>query len=215
LCYVIPKTGSTPKPIYEALAASKELDWSKISLFLVDERYVPADNHDSNTRMIRETMKNVSNIDTVLVAPNTALPLEQCIADYAARLQTLLDKSPLKSADVITFGLGDDGHTASLFPTLTDKDWEVVRKKETLVAHTTTTKFAGFDRITATYAIIAHATTKLFFLNGHGKFQVWNDMVRQSSDANASNRWPALPCLTTTSASSLPTVLIVNLPSSL
>lgn len=136
----------------------------------MDERYIPADHSDSNTKMIREAMKNISQLDSVLVAPNTTLPLEECIRDYAHQLQQILALSPNKCADVVTFGVGDDGHTASIFPTLTDAAWEVIRHKDTTVAHTTTTKFAVFDRITTTYNIISAAHNKLFFLNGHGKF---------------------------------------------
>src|SRR5580704_1521242 len=115
--------GSTPKRVYELLADSgASLDWQKVHLFWGDERFVPADHRDSNFRMAREALIDHVPIPAAQVHPvptNSASP-EEAAASYEATLQgfygskTLDPERPL--FDVTLLGLGEDGHTASLFP---------------------------------------------------------------------------------------------------
>jgi 6-phosphogluconolactonase len=114
--------GSTPKRVYELLADSgASLDWQKVHLFWGDERFVPADHRDSNFRMAREALIDHVPIPAAQVHPvptNSASP-EEAAASYEATLQgfygskTLDPERPL--FDVTLLGLGEDGHTASLF----------------------------------------------------------------------------------------------------
>ena len=115
--------GSTPKRAYELLADfTAPLDWQKVHLFWGDERFVPPDHRDSNFRMAREAL-----IDRVPVPAEQVQPIptncgspEEAAALYEATLQgfygskTLAPERPL--FDVTMLGLGEDGHTASLFP---------------------------------------------------------------------------------------------------
>ncbi len=103
--------GGTPAATYRKLAES-DVDWSKVVMWLGDERWVPHDHADSNTRMAHETL--VDRVVGRLLAPNTAFgePADAA-ADYAATLLgTFYDGRP----DLVLLGIGDDGHTASLFP---------------------------------------------------------------------------------------------------
>ncbi|MGA7384675.1 MAG: 6-phosphogluconolactonase [Methylocella sp.] len=115
--------GSTPKRAYELLAdLGAPLDWQKVHLFWGDERFVPPDHQDSNFRMAREALIGHVTIPAAQVHPvptNAASP-EEAAAMYEATLQgfygskTLDPERPL--FDVTLLGLGEDGHTASLFP---------------------------------------------------------------------------------------------------
>lgn len=111
--------GSTPKPLYAALA-EQDLPWDKIHLFWGDERYVPSDHPDSNQLMARQAWldkvaipaANIHPMPTDAAAPTIAA------AQYEQHLQEFFQIQPgnFPDLDVNLLGMGDDGHTASLFP---------------------------------------------------------------------------------------------------
>jgi 6-phosphogluconolactonase len=107
--------GSTPKATYEVLARdySGSLDWEKVHFFFGDERTVPPDHEDSNFRMARETL-----LDHVPAAGvhrmRGELQPEEAAALYEEELKEFFGDTP--EFDLILLGIGDDGHTASLFP---------------------------------------------------------------------------------------------------
>jgi 6-phosphogluconolactonase len=117
--------GSTPRRVYELLGTKDVramLDWQKVHLFWGDERFVPPDHRDSNFRMAREALIDHVPVPAAQVHPiptNSGTP-ERAAALYEATLQgfygskTLDPERPL--FDVTLLGLGEDGHTASLFP---------------------------------------------------------------------------------------------------
>ncbi|MGH6821742.1 MAG: 6-phosphogluconolactonase, partial [Methylocella sp.] len=117
--------GSTPKRIYELLGAEDMgalLDWQKIHLFWGDERFVPPDHQDSNFRMAREALIDYVPIPATQVHPiptGCASP-EEAAGRYEATLQDFYGRKTLDPErplfDVTLLGLGEDGHTASLFP---------------------------------------------------------------------------------------------------
>ncbi|MDP4197963.1 MAG: 6-phosphogluconolactonase [Bacteroidota bacterium] len=106
--------GETPRTLYEILARDYRdaIDWQHVHLYWGDERYVPQTDHESNYRMARETL-----IDRIPVPESNVHPIPTSFANpedaaiaYAAELESAM---PL---DLILLGLGEDGHTASLFP---------------------------------------------------------------------------------------------------
>jgi 6-phosphogluconolactonase len=102
--------GSTPKPLYEHLAKLK-WPWSATHLYLGDERWVPPDHKDSNYRMIHEAFHATgAKIERVHTEIATA---EVGARDYEKRLKAELGDPP--KFDLILLGVGDDGHTSSLF----------------------------------------------------------------------------------------------------
>ena len=103
--------GSTPKRMFEALAAI-ELDWRKVTVVPVDERWVPEDHERSNAKLIRDHLlkDRAREAGFVSIHAPTETP-ETGMAEVAARLRAL----PLPF-DVLTLGMGTDGHTASFFP---------------------------------------------------------------------------------------------------
>jgi 6-phosphogluconolactonase len=104
--------GSTPRATYEFLRA-EQIDWDAVDLWLSDERWVDHEDADSNGRMATEAL--TSHVPAVLNRPrfNEFLTAADSAAFYEAELRRLI---PDGRADLILLGMGDDGHTASLFP---------------------------------------------------------------------------------------------------
>src|SRR5438270_5962409 len=113
--------GSTPKSLYELLATPEwreRIDWANLHLFLGDERYVPPDQPDSNFRMANQTViskvpippQNVHRVLTELPSP------EEAATNYERVLREAFATNKTPQFDFILLGLGENGHTASLFP---------------------------------------------------------------------------------------------------
>lgn len=110
--------GSTPKAIYERLAAKenrKRIDWSKVQLFWSDERYVPHDHPESNYLMAMEAGFSKLPIPSQNIFP---IPIIDEAWDESAKIyeELILMNIPSKQFDLVMLGMGEDGHTASLFP---------------------------------------------------------------------------------------------------
>jgi 6-phosphogluconolactonase len=105
--------GSTPKAIYELLVKTGKLDWSKIWLFWSDERAVPPDHPDSNYRMAMESFQKVPIPPSQIFRMAAEKEIEKNALDYEQKIQHILGKDLF---DLVMLGIGEDGHTASLFP---------------------------------------------------------------------------------------------------
>lgn len=112
--------GSTPRALFTVLSAPPyvgRIDWRHTYVIWGDERCVPPDHPQSNYRMARDTL-----LDHVPLPASQVLRMEgeldpvQAATRYEAKLRDLFPGAPWPSADVMLLGLGDDGHTASLFP---------------------------------------------------------------------------------------------------
>lgn len=124
-CAICLSGGSTPRRLYELLASPPlrdQMPWGRLHVFFGDERFVPHDHQDSNFRMVREALLDRAPIppDQIHPVPTEGLSPGDAAAAYARTLAqyygaTILDPArPL--FDVMLLGLGEDGHTASLFP---------------------------------------------------------------------------------------------------
>lgn len=156
--------GSTPKPLYEAIA-SQDLPWDKIHVFWGDERYVPADHPDSNEGMARRAW-----LDQVAIPPANVHPIPTDEADPAIAAQKherqlqeffQLGAGEFPMLDVVLLGIGDDGHTASLFP-----HTEALTVRDRLI---TVGNKDGQPRITFTSPLINQARTVIFLVTGANK----------------------------------------------
>lgn len=110
--------GSTPKRLFEILATpafSNNIDWKKVFIFWSDERFVPHTHDDSNYKMSRLALLDHIKIPKKnIFATPTRGEAVACAAEYEAAVKTVLGKNA--SFDLTLLGMGDDGHTASLFP---------------------------------------------------------------------------------------------------
>ena len=166
--------GSTPKRLYEILAAEPFRDrfpWSRTHLFWGDERLVPGDDKESNQRMVREALlarvsippANIHHVSTEGSPAEDAAAYDQVLKNYYGA-DTLDASRPL--FDVVLLGLGENGHTASLFPGTPSLD-------ETLAwVAPVTTGGVPQPRITLTYPAIASSRHVAFLAAGKGKAQI-------------------------------------------
>ena len=108
--------GPTARRCYERLAEGTgppAIDWSVVSVYLGDERLVPADDPDANQRLVREALLDrVGPVGTFRPMPTDG-PASECAAAYRRTVAELLQTDGI---DLIHLGMGPDGHTASLFP---------------------------------------------------------------------------------------------------
>ncbi len=165
--------GGTPRPAYEALR-TRALPWEHIDLWLSDERWVPLDHPDSNGGMAKLTLADhvPARFHPVTYGPDPA----EAAAQYAARLSTFMDVSDSGlEPDVVLLGLGDDGHTASLFPgsdavQVTDADYVAtwVDARDTW-------------RLTATRPLLARAGHVAFIVAGAAKAPVVASIVEDGA----------------------------------
>jgi 6-phosphogluconolactonase len=156
--------GGTPKPLYEAIA-TQNLPWEKIHVFWGDERYVPADHPDSNQGMARNAWLNKVDIPAANIHP---MPTEGAspVADaekHEAQLQEFfgIPAGTFPDFDVILLGIGDDAHTASLFP-----HTDALQVQDQLV---TVGNKDGQPRITFTAPLINYARCVIFLVAGASK----------------------------------------------
>lgn len=152
--------GSSPVPVYEALAKSKRIPWSRVTLFLVDERYVPLNSKDSNYGMIKKVLVDTVKNMRKFYHYNTRDPIETIVDQYQKTLQQF--ENPL--FDLVILGLGADGHTASLFP-----GSSALHEKNRLVLHTTSSETNTFDRMSLTFPAILNSGKIIFLIQGSGK----------------------------------------------
>lgn len=109
--------GGTPRALYELLATpafKSRVDWARVEVFFGDERTVPPDHKDSNYRMAHEAMLSKVPIpgDNVYRMAGELEP-DEAAKEYG---RTLKEKFGEGGLDMVLLGMGDDGHTASLFP---------------------------------------------------------------------------------------------------
>jgi len=109
--------GKTPKAIYEHLTAppwSEQIDWSKVYLFWSDERNVPPDHEESNYKMALDAgFSNMPIPKEQIVRMQGEGNMEENAKNYESQVKKILKNRPF---DLVLLGMGEDGHTASLFP---------------------------------------------------------------------------------------------------
>ncbi|AFY72616.1 6-phosphogluconolactonase [Synechococcus sp. PCC 7502] len=169
--------GSTPKLLYEKLA-EQNLDWQKVHVFWGDERYVPVTDPQSNEGMTRKAW-----LDHVAIPPENIHPMPTDESDpaiaaqkYETHLQEFfnLNIGEYPNFDLILLGLGDDGHTASLFPhtkalTVSDRLITVGEKDQQ-------------PRLTFTAQLINQAKQILFLVPSAGKENALKAVMAESED---------------------------------
>ena len=109
--------GSTPKMLYKMLAEPpyvKRIEWDKVHLYFGDERGVPPEHKDSNFKMASEALLDVAPIPPGNIhRMKGELPAEEAAKEYGLMLKQTFSDGGI---DLVLLGMGDDGHTASIFP---------------------------------------------------------------------------------------------------
>ena len=150
--------GSTPKPLYQRLAGLK-WPWSATRLYLGDERWVAPDHKDSNYRMVQEAFQGTGvHIERVHTEIGTA---EIGARAYEKQIRSDLGDPP--RFDLILLGIGDDGHTSSLFP-----ETAALKEEKLLMAPNFVPKL-GVWRVTSTYTLLRYARAIWFVTRGPSK----------------------------------------------
>ncbi len=172
--------GSTPKAFFQALS-SRTIDWAKVTITLVDERFVPADNPRSNHLLVQE------NLLKDKAAAAKFLPLYQAAAsvEEAAVIATEETKAVGHPFDVAILGMGNDGHTASFFPggsnLATALDPNTPRGIITMEA-----EGAGEPRLTFTFSSLQDARLLVLHIEGEGK----KDVLAKAEGAGEETEMP-------------------------
>jgi 6-phosphogluconolactonase len=180
-CAVALSGGSTPRSVYQLLAAPafrSRVRWSDIHFFWGDERHVPPDHPDSNYRMAVEAMlsnvpvppANVHRIRSEL--PDAAISARE----YEGTIRECVQGSPVPRFDLVHLGLGEDGHTASLFP-----GSAALEEQQRLCVSNWVTRLNAY-RITMTLPVLNAARAVVFIAAGVGKSSIVQRVLRESAE---------------------------------
>lgn len=178
--------GSTPRDLYQLLATiefSWRVDWHRTHLFWGDERAVPPDHPDSNFRMANEALisrlpipsGNVHRIRAELSPEDAALEYEQTLRGFFPPSPEKRERAGLRKLpcfDLILLGIGEDAHTASLFPHTT-----ALRETDRWVAANYVEKLKA-DRITLTPPVLNAAANIIFLVAGTDKASALDAILR-------------------------------------
>ena len=179
--------GSTPKGVYLTMANKDfigEFDWENIHFFWTDERFVDPDDIKSNYRMVAEAL--ITKID---IPPQNIHPMKTQVENseiaaqkYDEELRSFfeLSKGEFPVFDLILLGLGQDGHTASLFP-----GTEALDEKERLAVSVKHDDLAE-ERISLTYPVINHAQKIMFIVSGREK----SEILKKALDEEMATNFP-------------------------
>lgn len=197
--------GTSPVPLFESLSEI-DLDWSRVTVTLVDERQVPEDHPASNTRLVRQhLLRHHAAVAHLLAWVGTDVPETQTDwADCISRANDAL--LTLGPADVTVLGMGLDGHFASIFPQARERNQALApRQTQACMAiHLEPAPVqAPFDRITQTMAHICRSRHVVLPVAGADKLAVLRHAL-----AHPGPEWP-ISMLLSVSASLSPSDLML------
>jgi len=193
--------GTTPKATFALLADPAHpfltrMPWAQLELFFVDERTGPPDNSESNFRMTKETLLDHLNLSPDQIHRiQGELEPEAAAAEYEFDLRRTfrLEGAESPRFDIVALGMGDDGHTASLFP-----HTEAIHELGRLVV-ANHVPLKNTWRITLTWPVINHAREVFFLIEGAAKAVVLNQVLTGPKDPEllpSQLIWPASGILT-------------------
>jgi 6-phosphogluconolactonase len=169
--YVALSGGSTPIPILTKVSEAR-IDWSKICFFMVDERNVPIDDPHSNFGNLERCFFDKITSQAYPMITNVK-DLEYSVSNYEKEIKRQVKDSQheFPSFDLIFLGMGDDGHTASLFP-----GTKALSESEKIVVKNYVPKFDAY-RATLTYPVIQNAQEIVVMIKGAAKNKIYEEIV--------------------------------------
>lgn len=165
--------GSTPAATYVALR-NESIDWKRVDVWLSDERWVPPDDERSNGRMATETL--MADVPARFERPRWSGSMEpgDSAVYYEATLRSLHDG---RQPNLVLLGMGEDGHTASLFP----GSEALVEEERWFVANVIPE--TSEPRLTATYPLLWRANRLLVLTTGESKAPALRDSFAGTTPA--------------------------------
>lgn len=162
--------GSTPMNLY-SLLSEETIEWEKVKIGLVDERFVPIENLFNNETQIKNNLlKNSAKFATIFGMvynyENEILNLKMVNQQYKIFFERI---------DFTILGMGEDGHTASLFPG--DKESEDLMNTSNIGIFSTKSPSFPYNRITCSKELIANSNYIALFINGETKFNVLKNSI--------------------------------------
>lgn len=163
--------GSTPKRVYEMLA-DRDLPWTQMHWYWGDERNVPHDHPDSNYLMVKTAL-----LDKVPIPAENVHPVPVDVdspADASQSYEKILREGlagDFPEFDLVLLGMGDDAHTASLFP-----ETDALSEQQRWFVENWVPKFDAF-RYTMTYPAIASGKNIWFIITGQAKQQAMKEVL--------------------------------------
>jgi len=177
--------GSTPKLLFKTLKRDHaDTDWSPLHFFWGDERCVPADSDESNYGEAARLFLNDANIpaDNVHAVDGTIEPASAAVA-YQQEIEAVVakDSAGVPAFDLMVLGMGDDGHTASIFP----HQMELLASEN--VCDVATHPVSGQKRVTVTGQVISASKEICFLVTGANKADVLAQILK---DESGSEQYP-------------------------
>lgn len=171
--------GSTPKAMYSLLAEEpfrNTIPWESIYFFWGDERAVPPDHKDSNYRMAWQALLSKVPVEKsrIFRMQGENPDHEEAAKDYSRQLELVLGSSSEPCLDLVLLGMGNDGHTASLFP-----NSPALHANDQFVAANFVDKFQAY-RITLTAKAINLARNVTFLVSGEDKAPALHQVLEGS-----------------------------------
>jgi 6-phosphogluconolactonase len=157
--------GSTPKGFFQALS-KKKLAWRAITITLADERWVDITSSDSNTKLVHENLLQNEAVN----ANFFHLKQGDELADETLNDLNIVANQELLPLDVLILGMGEDGHTASLFPCSDEITQCLAKDSEALIK--VTPKSAPYQRISFSFAALSQSKNTFLHISGASKKQV-------------------------------------------
>jgi len=175
--------GFTPKPFFELLGESPEakaLDWEKIHLFWVDERYVPPDSPWSNYKLAADTFLKKVHIPETNVhrIPTEESDFKASAWHYEETIRSVFDikEDEVPEFDLMVLGMGADGHTGSMFP---DSFAPFDTSDLACVVYVMDQKL---NRITLTHPVLRAARHLMVLISGSEKAQILKEVMTSEPD---------------------------------
>lgn len=164
--------GNTPKLFLQELSQI-DIPWDKVSIGLVDERWIDNSSQDSNAYLIEHNLL----INFAKEAKFVGLYLEQVNIELAEKICSKIYEKEFENIDVLVLGMGSDAHTASLFPN-NEKLKEAFDLENPNFCISIEPKTAPYKRMSLTLKSILAAENIILHIEGHEKLEVYNNVIK-------------------------------------
>ena len=177
--------GNSPKKLYQLLSSTlykNKVEWKKVNFFFGDERYVPENDSQRNSLMVEDSLFRPLKIsDSQIFKVDTTLSPDNAAAAYFELIQSHFKEKPIQF-DLVLLGIGDNAHTASLFP------FTAVLTEKTINVKSVFLKEQQVYRITMTAPLINQSKKIAFLVYGKDKAIAVSEILEADVDTN---KYPA------------------------